>query len=54
MNKQDKNPRRRTKWREATYLIEFKEMIVKMLKELRKRMDEHSKKFNRVKRRIKQ
>ena len=32
---------------------EFKEMIVKMLKELRKRMDEHSK-FNRVKRRIKQ
>lgn len=33
---------------------EFKEMIVKMLKELRKRMDEHSEKFNRVKRRIKQ
>ena len=33
---------------------EFKVKITKMLNQLSKRMDEHSEKFNRVKRRIKQ
>ena len=33
--------------RQTIYLMEFEVMIIKMLNELRKRMDEHSEKLNR-------
>lgn len=46
MNEQDKTLEKELKCRWAVYLIrEFKVMIVKMIKELGKRMDEKSEKL---------